>query len=323
MKVAAIGECMVELSPREIPREVGGETGLFGLGFGGDTLNTAVYLARLGVAVDYATALGDDSFSDRMIAAWRADGVGTDLVIRRPGRLPGLYLIENDPLGERQFYYWRETAPARELFALPETDRIVEALAGYDWLYLSGISLSLYGQKGRAVLFDALDRARRNGCRIAFDSNFRPRTWPDAGTAHRAMAAMLQRTDIMLTGSEDERLLFGERDLRAAAHRYRAAGVAEVVAKGGAAGVLVVTESGEIPVPPERVERVVDATAAGDSFNAAYLAARFAGLAPRIAAGLGHRLAAVVIGHRGAIIPPAAMQPVVRDFAQTVRSTKP
>ena len=51
-RVACIGECMVEL--RELP------DGLLSRGYGGDTLNTAVYLARLGVAVDYVTALGDD-----------------------------------------------------------------------------------------------------------------------------------------------------------------------------------------------------------------------------------------------------------------------
>ena len=48
-KVACLGECMIEL------REMA--DGHFSRGYGGDTLNTAVYLARLGVAVDYVTAL--------------------------------------------------------------------------------------------------------------------------------------------------------------------------------------------------------------------------------------------------------------------------
>src|SRR4051812_37876277 len=96
-RVASIGECMIELSPRP--------GGVLGLGFGGDTLNTAVYLARLGVAVDYLTALGDDGYSQRMLALWREEGVGTALVPLLPGRLPGLYLIEIDAAGERRFLY--------------------------------------------------------------------------------------------------------------------------------------------------------------------------------------------------------------------------
>ena len=56
-KVACIGECMIELKQAE--------GGLFSRGYGGDTLNTSVYLARLGVGVDYITALGDDSHERR------------------------------------------------------------------------------------------------------------------------------------------------------------------------------------------------------------------------------------------------------------------
>ena len=64
--VASIGECMIEL------KQAGG--GLYSRGYGGDTLNTAVYLARLGVEVDYITALGDDPLSDEMIAGWAGGG---------------------------------------------------------------------------------------------------------------------------------------------------------------------------------------------------------------------------------------------------------
>ena len=83
-KVACIGECMIELKQAQ-----GTEPGLFSRGYGGDTLNTAVYLTRLGVGVDYITALGDDSLSDEMIAGWAAEGVGTGRVLRLPGKAAG------------------------------------------------------------------------------------------------------------------------------------------------------------------------------------------------------------------------------------------
>src|SRR5438874_12313443 len=104
MSVACIGECMVELSEQP--------DGSLSRGFGGDTLNTAVYLARLGVAVDYVTALGDDPWSGEMLAAWHAEGIGTGLIVRVPGRLPGLYLISTDADGQRRFSYWRHSSPA-------------------------------------------------------------------------------------------------------------------------------------------------------------------------------------------------------------------
>ena len=298
-RVASIGECMIELSPRP-----GGQ---LGLAFGGDTLNTAVYLARRGVAVDYLTALGDDGYSDRMLAQWRCEGVGTGLVQILPGRLPGLYVIEIDDRGERRFHYWRDRAPARELFAMPATPAIVAALPAYALVYLSGISLSLYGEDGRHRLFDALDAARAGGARVAFDSNYRPRNWPDLATARTAMAAMLRRTDIALCSHDDERLLQGDADPAGCARRLREAGVGEVVMKCAAGPCLILSADGVAEVPAEPVARVTDSTAAGDSFNAAYLAARLGGAPPAAAARTGHRLAAAVIGHVGAIIPREAM----------------
>jgi 2-dehydro-3-deoxygluconokinase len=167
-------------------------------GCGGDTFNTAAYLARLGTQTDYITALGDDSWSDELIAAWNAEGVGTQRVLRLPGRLPGLYIIQTDPKGERRFSYWRETAAARLLFQAPEGRDIIEAIGTYDLVYLSGISLSLYGESGRERLFDVLGDARSKGRRVAFDTNFRPRGWPDLDIARAAFRQAFECADIIL-----------------------------------------------------------------------------------------------------------------------------
>jgi 2-dehydro-3-deoxygluconokinase len=275
--------------------------GLLQRSWGGDTLNTAVYLARLGGAVDYLTALGDDPLSDEMLAAWSAEGVGTAHVVRMPGRLPGLYLITTDAAGQRRFDYWRDSAPARLLFNLPETERIVAALATYDLVYVSGISLSLYGEAGRRRLLAALDGTRANGGRVAFDTNFRARLWPDLALARAAYRGALARADIVLASTEDLHPLFGRGldELPTAA--------AEVVLKLTEPAARIFHRGAELTVPAPPVAKVVDTTAAGDSFAAAYLAARLNGADPEAAAHCGHRLAGAVVRHRGAIIPRAAM----------------
>ena len=295
-RVACIGECMIELSAAA--------GGLLARAWGGDTLNTAAYLARLGVTVDYVTALGDDPWSDEMVRAWISEGVGTDLVMRVPGRLPGLYLISTDEAGQRRFHYWRDSAPARQLFELPETDRIADALTGYDAIYFSGISLSLYGEAGRERLFGALDRARALGRRIVFDTNFRPRGWPDKAQAKAAYRAALRRADLIMASTEDLDLLFGDgglAELPAANPRI------EMVLRLAEPAVRIFHDDTEQTITTEAVAGVVDTTAAGDSFAAAYLAARLAGAEPAAAARCGHRLAGAVVCHRGAIIPRTAM----------------
>ena len=57
----------------------------------------------------------------------------------------------------------------------------------------------------------------------------------------------------------------------------------------------------------DAAKTVVDTTAAGDSFNGGYLAAKLSGAAQDIALMAGHKLAMKVVGYRGAIIPKAAL----------------
>ncbi len=295
-RIACIGECMIEL--RQQP------DGSLTRGFGGDTLNTAVYLARLGAAVDYATALGDDPWSDEMIAAWSVEGVGTGLVRRLPGSLPGLYIIQTDAGGERRFHYWRDSAAARRMFSGPGGAELLERLEGYDLLYLSGITLSILDGAGRAGLFGAVDRVRARGGRLVFDTNFRPRGWPDLDGARALYRQALARSDIVLASTEDLAPLFGSTGEAELLHH--AAG-AERVLKLAQPAVQVMQAGTVVLVEADPVDPVADTTAAGDSFAAAYLMARLLGRSPAAAARSGHRLAGTVVGHRGAIIPRCAM----------------
>jgi 2-dehydro-3-deoxygluconokinase len=299
MTVAAIGECMIEIS-----RAADGNARI---DFGGDTLNCALYLARLGVPTRYVTALGDDPYSDRMVAAWEAEGIGTELVLRMPGRLPGLYTIETDASGERSFIYWRDMSPARELFTRHEAETILSSLPGYDMIVFSGVTLSLYGEVGRARFFALLDRARAAGTRVAFDTNLRPRNWPDMEVARWAFASLRNRVDIVFAGAEDEALLHGKAGPEEIFARWRDNGASEIVIKRGSKSCLIHHGNSLDEVAPQHIEHIVDTTAAGDSFSAAYLAARLAGRAPAEAAVIGHRLAAAVISNPGAIIPREAM----------------
>jgi 2-dehydro-3-deoxygluconokinase len=298
-RMACLGECMIELSERP--------DGTLTRGFGGDTLNTAVYLARLGVATDYVTVLGTDPFSAEMLAAWTEEGVGTHLVLRSEAALPGLYMIQTDAAGERRFSYWRDAAPVRRLFDHPGLAQVEAGLASHDLLHLSGISLSLFGEAGRPRLFELLDRLRAGGTRISFDTNFRPRGWPDIAVARDAFALMLDRSDIVLAGVEDYLLLWGDPSDQKTLDWAHSGGAPEVVVKHLRPGCLVSDRSSATLVPTTPAAVLVDTTAAGDSFAAGYLAARATGGSLVDAAIAAHRLAGRVVQHRGAIIPRAAM----------------
>jgi len=301
VRVSCIGECMIELKQAQ----PGQGLGLYSRGFGGDTLNTAVYLARLGVAVDYVTALGDDPLSSEMIAGWQAEGVGTAKVARLPGKLPGLYLIATDTSGERRFFHWRESAAARSLLDLPESENLLQSLSSYDLVYLSAITLSIFTESGRGRLLAALRQARGRGTRIAFDTNFRARGWPDLDIARRVFREAFETSDIALASTEDLLPLYAGESTDGLLAKIPGG---EAVLKLAEPVSIVRFEGNSQRVEAEPVtSTVVDTTAAGDSFAAAYLASRLAGGDPLEAARAGHRLAGVVVCHPGAIIPRSAM----------------
>jgi 2-dehydro-3-deoxygluconokinase len=296
-RVASIGECMIELKQAE--------GGLYSRGYGGDTLNTAVYLARLGVDVDYLTALGDDPLSDEMIAGWTGEGVGTRRVLRLSGKLPGIYLIQTDDKGERRFFHWRESSAARRLLDLPETGDILNSFGNYDLVYLSAITLSLYNKDGQGRLIAALRRARDDGARVAFDTNFRVRGWPDLDIARAVYRDVFEAANIVLASAEDLLPLYPDESDEQLMARIPCS---EVVLKLLRPGSIVRFAGVSREVSAEPVTQpVVDTTAAGDSFSAAYLAARLAGAEPLEAARAGHRLGGVVVCYPGAIIPRSAM----------------
>ncbi|MFK7976161.1 MAG: sugar kinase [Halioglobus sp.] len=316
--VAVVGECMLELSQLNAAGTAENGQSAMQFSFGGDTLNTALYLARLfstvhataNANVQYVTALGDDSMSDWMLSQWMAEGVGCDLVERYPDSVPGLYLIQTDETGERSFLYWRDSAPAKRLFDdATKAKELFARLAQHDWIYLSGITLSLYSEAALERLLDFLARYRAAGGRIAFDGNYRPRLWPSASSAQDACEALYRLTAVALPSLDDELLLFGDADSDAVVDRLRSLGVEEIVLKMGEQGCRVVSGSEEEKIESHTVG-VVDTTAAGDSFNAGYLAAKMAGCTLVRSAEEGRNLASAVIACHGAIIPKENMPSV-------------
>lgn len=298
-RVVAVGEAIVEL--------VRGGDGRFGIGSAGDTFNVAVYLARAGLDVAFATALGDDPYSDAILALAAAEGVASDLVLRLRGRLPGLAVVDSETDGTRHRYDWCGESPARELFELPDWGRVAEGLTKAKLVYFSGITLSLYSNTGIGRFLALIEMVRQQGAKIAFDGNFRPRGWRgDLSRTRTVFMEALKRVDIALPAYDDEAVLWGDPSPEATVERLQAFGIAEIVVKNGPNSALVVSGAQREFIPVPEVVVPVDATAAGDSFNAGFIAARLTGKGPADAAAAAHRLAAQVIRHRGALMPRAA-----------------
>ena len=291
MKIACVGEAMVELSL--------GQDNQASLGFAGDTLNTAIYLKRAAPALDvsYVTRLGRDDFSTRLRNFVAAEEISVDRIETSETRQVGLYAISTDAAGERSFTYWRSQSAARQMFEGND----FSALDGFDVIYLSAITLAILPAGVRAGLAEWLEAFRARGGQVAFDSNYRPALWDGQEQAQNWIARFWGLSDLALPSVDDEMAIFGDADAAAVVGRLREFGVSDGALKQSPDGPLSLGEPVQARYAP--ANKVVDTTAAGDSFNAGYLAARLSGIGQAAALQAGHDLAAFVVGVKGAIAP--------------------
>lgn len=305
IEIALLGEVMLELSPAGSVAHDSQST--FTMGVAGDTYNTAYALAKLGLAVEYQTALGTDPYSEQILQHAQRAGLGTQWVPRRNDALPGLYVIDNDEFGERSFHYWRGESVARQMLSDEQGILLLlEPLSSVPRLMLSGITLALCSEASLQKLLHWLEVYRSQGGLVIFDNNYRPQLWGSAQHAYAACQQILTQTDIYLPSLDDELALAESSDREKQLERLASLGVAEVVVKAAAdqVNVFIAGQSQSVKLP--LVVTPLDTSGAGDSFNGAYLAARIRGRDPHQSVMFAAQVAAQTIMQRGALLPEAS-----------------
>ena len=299
-ELLCLGEPMLEFNQQP--------DGRFLLGHGGDTSNCAIAAARSGASVGVLTALGQDAFGDSFIALWAENGVSSDRVQRRTDGHTGVYFVTHGPDGHAFSYLRAGSAASR----IGPADLPLDAIRAARCLHLSGITLAISTSSCDAA-FAAIAAARAAGVAVSFDTNLRLKLWP-LERARALIGAAMGMCDIALPGLDDARQLTGLTDPQAIADHYLAAGARIVALTLGAQGTLVAT--------PDRSERIaairvqaIDATAAGDTFDGAFLAEWLRHGDPFAAARYANAAAALSTQGYGAVAP-MPRRPAVEAFLQ-------
>ncbi len=288
------GECMVELFPTA--------EGFWRQGFAGDVFNTLWY-ARKALPerweVQFYTAVGTDALSSQMLEFIEKADIRCNGVDRIAGKSPGLYAIHLKD-GERSFTYWRSASAARDMLHAPELlwAKVREA----DVIFFSGISLAILPCERVGDLLRDLRKHANDGTIIVFDPNIRPALWVNSDHMKTTIEAAAAIADIVLPSFDDEALAFGDATPLHTFHRYRALGAKVVVVKNGGEDIFAGCSETPIRFRRHPAVRVIDTTAAGDSFNGAFLAhwVQFFDLTSAVRAG--QRTAGQVVGAAGALV---------------------
>lgn len=302
-KLAVIGECMIELS--SMPSGVENIEPSIKQSFGGDSMNTAIYLKKLAkdaVDVHYVSSMGTDALSTSLIKQWQDYGVNTDSVLINPKKHAGLYMIQNDADGERTFQYWRNDSAAKYLVQHSDFAQTIEKLKIFNAIYLSGISLAILSEQDCNSLLSELAQLAQAGVNIIFDSNYRPALWSSKAYCQQVTNQMYALSTLALVTFDDEYDLWSDESIESCRARLHQHGVKELVIKDGANGCQYSVEGNIEKFATEKVDKVVDTTAAGDSFNAGFLAYWLQSLPIKQCADAGNKLAGQVIQQKGAIV---------------------
>lgn len=284
-----LGEAMVEFNrPEDGPA--------WRQGFGGDTSNTAIAAARLGVSAGYVSRIGGDLFGRMLLDLWQAEGVDTTTVQVDAAAPTGLYFVTHGAEGH-SFEYRRSGSAASRMTA----ERMpLSAIRAAQVLHLSAISQAI-SETACEASFAAIESARAAGVTISYDTNLRLKLW----TLERAWSvidATLRHADIVLPGLDDARTLMGVDDPDTICDRLLRRGAKVVALTMGADGVLVATPDARARIAPHRVE-AVDATGAGDAFDGAFLAEWLATGDAFASARFANAAAALSVQGYGAVAP--------------------
>lgn len=229
---------------------------------GGASLNTAVALGNLGVAVGLFAGVSNDPMGQVVRAALRDGGV--DLSFLVTGSRPSTLAVVSLDQGTPRYSFYDENSAGRMLAQadIPQLPDPVEALL------FGGISLC---NPPAADSFVAL--AERAGERVVMlDPNIRPALIPDAAAYRARLHRILSLADIVKVSDEDLEWLYPDApDLTARLAELQQVTAALVLCTRGPGAVIVRKAGNEIAVPVHAVP-VTDTVGAGDAFNAGVLA---------------------------------------------------
>lgn len=264
----------------------------------GAELNVAIGLSRLGLQVDYLSAVGADSFGAFLSDTMTREGINTRYLRSDPSRSTGFMLKTRSEDGsDPQIEYHRRASAASALSVSDIAWRHFPARH----LHLTGIALALSAQT-RELSFTLAQQAREAGALISFDPNLRPQLWRSPEEMRDAVNEMASLCDVILPGMDEARELTGLSTPPAMADFYLERGASHVIIKLGGEGAYCMSTA-----PPGRgafiagvaVERVVDTVGAGDGFAVGVISALLEGLPIVAAARRGNLIASRVIQFTG------------------------
>lgn len=281
--VAVIGECLIELSANGKLAE----TSTLNKYFGGDTVTTAVAIARLGGNVSYVTKVGNDGFSEFILSALQKENIDTSL-IKTNDEQNGMYVVAHTLDKKEVLYYKRKTAATK----LSVDDLQEEDIKKLKLIYSTGVVQSL-SASSRELVREAFKKARENEVLTAYDPNYTS-CFMNSDDTKEYFEEIIEYTDIVFLSLKNDSLrLYEINSVDKIMQYFWDRGVKLIVIKSHIDNGYYTGYRGEISFTEfYNTQKAIDTTASGDVFNGGYIYAITNGYSPSDAS----KFASVVSG---------------------------
>lgn len=281
--IAIIGECLIELSANGTLAD----TSTLNKYFGGDTVTTAVAVARLGGNVTYLTKVGNDGFSEFILSALQKENIDTSL-IKTNDEQNGMYIVSHTLDKKEVLYYKRKTAATK----LSVEDISEETIKKLKLVYSTGVVQSL-SASSRELVRETFRIAKENDVLTAYDPNYTS-CFMNSTDTKEYFEEIVDYTDIVFLSLKNDAVkLYDVESIDKVMEYFWNRGVKIVVVKSHIDNGYYTGYSGDISFTEfYNSQRAIDVTASGDVFNGGFLYALTNGYTPADAS----KFAAVVSG---------------------------
>lgn len=257
----------------------------------GAEVNFAIGMARLGHEVAYITKLGEDPFGTYINRFLLENNIDTRYVTYDAEHFTGFQLKSKVEIGDPEVFYFRRHSAASHLHAEDVSNILWDKVKH---LHLTGIPPAL-SSTCREVSYKLMAAAREKGISISFDTNLRPQLWKSKEEMVSVINDLAFRSDLVLPGVNEGKILTGSDDPNQIADFYLKEGVSTVVIKLGKKGAFVKTQDTSFEVQGFKVEKVVDTVGAGDGFAVGVVSGLRAGLSLKEAVVRGNGIGALAV----------------------------